>query len=158
MLERLEGAVLVAAFAKDARLLPEQLLDLGGIVGYVEASGDEPEELLVVLPFAHATEQLVEGNGAPGVTRKAFFEGVIGGPLIPDLEREQRGLLPELRGAPIIAAAGAQLGRGPDAERDVSGALGAGPQALPRREIARPRRDDLLEGGPRRIEARRREE
>src|ERR1700722_6161836 len=35
-LERLERAVLIAALAKDTGLLPEQLLDLGGVVGDLE--------------------------------------------------------------------------------------------------------------------------
>ncbi len=149
VLERGERAVLVALLAQHAGLLPEELLDLGRIVGRVEPSRNDREKLLVVLALANATEELVEGDRAPGVACEARLEGMLALRLVSEIEQEQRGLLPERGPALGVMAAGPELGGCPGAQRGVADLLGAGPEPLPRREIRGARGRGLLEDGRR---------
>ena len=151
VLERSERAVLIAALAQHARLLPEELLDLDRVVGDFEPARDQTEELVVVLARAHPSKELVEGDRSRRVARHAGLERELAGGLVAELQREKRGLLPERRRPVVGMAARPQLGRGADAQRRVPGALGAGAKALPRREIARPCGGGLLERRPRQV-------
>ena len=118
VLERLERAVLVAPLAQDARLLPEELLDLGRLVGDLEAARDEREELLVVLSRAHAAKELVERDGARRVAREARLERALAGGLVsraratgaPPPPRTRRARVASLHRAPELARR-----RGPEA-------------------------------------------
>ena len=81
VLERAESAFGVAALAEDAGLLPEQLRDLGVVVGDVETARDHAEKALALFLVADAAEQLVEGDGTRGVAREALVVGRFGGGL-----------------------------------------------------------------------------
>src|SRR5262249_54782429 len=120
---------------KDARLLPEQLADLRGIVGRFEAASDQGEEPVAVPPIAHAAEQLVEGDAALRVALEGRIEGRLAALFVAEVEPQQTRLLPEGAAAPGVVAARAELLARRRLLRAIAGALRGGAQPLPRAEI-----------------------